>query len=292
MNDAENKAKEVVVLAESQATALQEAAVRRRAAEEALSVGHFNTTRQLLAQELHALHDEAREEAAQAEKQRWAKAELAVAHFNTTRQLLRNELRILKEETEAQREADEEASAAAQLHTQQQAEKDATDKVRSAEEEAANKLQDAEDKAAEILRQAEEKASSLVDRSSKSASSPIMATEPSASTGAEEARAFAALAAAEVNKARAAQAAAEAAQRAMEAEIAQKLAVQEARLRDQHTRELRRRTGALAEQHASAMADVNEAHADAMREQLRQLRLAAASREGSTGQVAPSTRER
>ena len=291
MNDAENKAKEVVVLAESQATALQEAAVRRRAAEEALSVGHFNTTRQLLAQELHALHDEARDEAAQAEKQRRAEAELAVAHFNTTRQLLRNELRILNEETEAQREADEEASAAAQLHTQQQAEKDATDKVRSAEEEAANKLQDAEDKAAEILRQAEEKASSLVDRSGKSASSP-KATEPSASADAEEARAVAALAAAEVNKARAAQAAAEAAQRAMEAEIAQKLAVQEARLRDQHTRELRRRTGALAEQHASAMADVNEAHADAMREQLRQLRLAAASREGSTGQVAPSTRER
>ena len=113
-----------------------------------------------------------------------------------------------------------------------------------------------------------------------------MATEPSASADAEEARAVAALAAAEVNKARAAQAAAEAAQRAMEAEIAQKLAAQEARLRDQHTRELRRRTGALAEQHASAMADVNEAHADAMREQLRQLRLAAASREGSTGQVA------
>ena len=55
--------------------------------------------------------------------------------------------------------------------------------------------------------------------------------------------------------------------------IAQKLREQEARLQVEHTRELKRRTGALAERHASAMADVHAAHAEAMREQLRSARL-------------------
>ena len=278
LSEAEQRAGDVVRHAETQAAALQVASNRRREAEEALAVGHFNATRQLLAQELHALDDDAREEATREDERRRRERELAVAQFNSARQLLRDELRILNEEAaeaEARRSAEEAAAAAALLVAQQEAEEAAAATRRQAMEEAAEKLRHAEEAAAARLRQSEEHALAVRRAAEQEASemSPRVdearAAAEAAAAAVEEARVAAAAAAEEMTLARAAQA-------ATAAEIQRQLTSQETRLRAEFHRDLQRRTGALAEQHARAMQDVNEAHAEQMREQRWQLRLAEA----------------
>ena len=259
VSHAEEKAEDMMRRTHEQAAALEEASRRQREAEERL--GQFNSTRERLEQEMH--EDDARK----AEEQQ-KELELATAHFNATRQLLRDELVVLNEELEERRDADKRALQDAQERTEreaarklQDAEREAAEKLRLAEELVAVKLQSAEEEAARRLAEMSERG----EQSAEVASSEL-----------EDARRAAALAAEELAHAHAA---AEASRAATEAQIAQELAAQEARLRAQHERDLQRRTGALAEQHARAMEDRDEAHKEQMREQLRQLRLAEASRD-------------
>ena len=65
----------------------------------------------------------------------------------------------------------------------------------------------------------------------------------------------------------------EKAARARENELKEEHTRAEAKLRQDAWRDLQRRTGALAEQHAQAMRDKEEAHEEQMRDTLRQLRL-------------------
>ena len=267
---------DVVRNAETQAAALQVASNRRREAEEALAVGHFNATRQLLAQELHALDDDAREETAREDERRRRERELAVAQFNSARQLLRDELRILNEEAaeaEARRSAEEAAAAAALLVAQQGAEEAAATRggngggggeAVARRGGCGGELRQSEEHALAVRRAAEQEASEMSPRVDEA-----RAAAEAAAAAVEEARVAAAAAAEEMTLARAAQA-------ATAAEIQRQLTSQETRLRAEFHRDLQRRTGALAEQHARAVQDVNEAHAEQMREQRWQLRLAAA----------------
>ena len=282
VSDAEQQAEDVMHRTHAQAAALEEASRRQREAEEHLALGQFNSTRELLAQELHAIEDDARAAAVQEEERRQKELELATAHFNATRQLLRDELVVLNEELEARREADEQAWKDAQERT----EKEAARKLQEAEREAAEKLRLAEELVAVKLQSAEEEAARRVAELRRTTEE--RGAKGAASSELEEARAAAALAAEELGRAHAA---AEAARAATEARVAQELAAQEARLRAQHERDLQRRTGALAEQHARAMKDRDEAHNQQMRDQLRQLRLAEASSERAVPAALARARE-
>lgn len=95
----------------------------------------------------------------------------------------------------------------------------------------------------------------------------------------KEARAAATLAAEDLRQAKAAIDAE--VKRQLEAElVGQKARLEE--LEAEHKRELKRRTGALAERHAQAMMDRDEKHAEEMREKDRQVRL---SRSADTSAV-------
>jgi len=238
---------------------------------------------------------EAREEAAIAEERQRVELELAMAQFNTTRQQLRNELRILNEEAEAaQQQARDEAEA-----TRQQARDDA-EAIRQAGEEAeAVRRRAVEEMEAQHdveRRQAEEvtvevekaRAAEAEARAEAAMQDAAKIQQVLEATEAERARAEAERARAEDERARAED---ERARAEADAEATRARAHEDVEaVRTHALSELRRRTGALAEQQAQAMKDEKEKHAEELKEVHRQVRLAESPSEGGVGAISSRLR--
>ena len=175
---------------------------------------------------------------------------MAAGQIRSNKQLFEEELRLLDKEARDRRDEEEE-----------RAEKEAALKLEKVEQAAAETMQ----AAAEALRQAEEKLRQ-VDQVAAAKKESVEVTP------AEQKPHEAAFAEVEKARAEASRAAEEA--RQAKAQAKAELEAQKVKLEAEHQKELKRRTGALAERHAQAMSDRSEKHAAEMQENKRQFRMA------------------